>query len=378
MESNSELATTIVSAESRHVKVPTGMKEAVLPTGQKVNNDLDVLLLRLTDDDGTVAHSMLWLTVADQVPLMEAALRYHAPRVEGHRLDQVPNIPLTLAQSLSFVGHQGVAAFGASAFEMAIEDLICRRRNISLGKALGQVSQKVRAYQTGLMPFTPIDELVAEAQEIYDGGVRAIKMLVGKPRIEQDVERIAAVRAALPDDASLMVDALQKWNYTQARQAVEAFADFDLVWVEDPLDHTDIKGYRDLVRISPVPISTGESLFAVDSFQQLFDARLPYVVGELERVGGIRAWMRLANLAAAHSTTLLPHIFPHLSAHLVSALPQKEVWWEYVPWFDSLLDYTFDINDGFLTVADRPGTGFDLSFDAVENFARSPWQRLTA
>jgi L-alanine-DL-glutamate epimerase-like enolase superfamily enzyme len=377
MTVDSDLDTTIMTAEVRPLALPTGMKPITLPNGHRPPTDLSILLLRLTDEDGLLGWSTLWATHPNQLPLFEAGLRFQVGQVEGRRLDQSPSISFSLYQAMSFVGRQGVAAFAASAFEMAIEDLICRRRNISLGRALGQVSNRVRAYQTGLMPSADADELVSEAQAIYANGIRAVKMVLGRPRLEEDLERVALVRATLPADTRLMVDALQKWSYPDALRAARALAEFDLVWLEDPLDYTDIVGYRDLVRTSPVPIATGESLFAVESFQQLLDARVPYIVGELERVGGIRPWVQIAALAQASSATMLPHIFPYVSAQLVSTLRQKEIWWEYVPWFNGLLDYDFDINDGYLTVADRPGSGLDPSPDAVEDFATGPWRRIT-
>ena len=73
---------------------------------------------------------------------------------------------------------------------------------------------------------------------------------------------------------------------------------------------------------------------------------------------------------------ILPHINPHISAQLTAALTQDEVWWEYVPWFDQLVDEPFDIRDGAVHPSRAPGSGLEPSLDSIERLAQSPWQPL--
>ncbi len=46
---------------------------------------------------------------------------------------------------------------------------------------------------------------------------------------------------ALPSDASLMVDALQRWTLDQAVVTADRLGDLDLVWIEDPMIHADMR-----------------------------------------------------------------------------------------------------------------------------------------
>ncbi|SDH08427.1 L-alanine-DL-glutamate epimerase [Sinosporangium album] len=366
----------IARVEGRRVALPTGLQDIRLPNGQRVRADLNVLLIRLTDEDGAHGHSMLWAQQEGQLSLFECGLRHLAPHVRGKRPQEGATLQHLLRRQLAFVGSEGIAAFALSGLEMAVEDLRCRRQGVSLGQAFGKASDRIRAYQTGLMLESSEDELVGEAKAIYASGIKAVKMIVGKPRLAEDAARVRLVKESLPSDATLMVDALQRWDYRTALQAVEHFAEFELAWVEDPLDHRDLAGYRRLVARSHVPIATGESLYRADDFRALMDAGVPYIVGELERVGGFRPWMRLAELAASASSVFLPHIYPHVSAQLAAALDQREVWWEYVPWFDGLVQQKFDIHDGYLTVSDLPGSGFEPHPEAIERFSRSDWMNL--
>ncbi len=357
--------------------LPTGLKDIVLPNGQRIPTDLNVLLVRVTDDDGACGQSMLWAQQERHLSLFECALRYLAPHVPGNRPEENATLQSRLHRQLGFVGSEGIASFAVSGLEMAVEDLWLRRQGVSLANAYGKTSDRIRAYQTGLLLETTADDLVDEAKAIYASGVKAVKMIAGKPRLEEDVERIRLVKESLPSDATLMVDALQRWDYRTALRAVEHIAEFEPAWLEDPLDHRDVAGYRRLAARSPIPIATGESLFRADDFRALVEAGVPYIVGELERVGGFRQWMRLADIAASGSAVFLPHIYPHVSAQLTAALNQREVWWEYVPWFNGLTQRGFDIHDGYLTVSDRPGSGFDPDPEAIERFSRTGWMDLT-
>lgn len=366
----------VVSVEVRRLALPTGIEPVRLGNGQLSATDLPVVLIRLVDDDGAHGFSLLWAQQAPQLALFEAALDYLAPLVAGHRLDETPGIVPSLRASTPFIGPEGVLAFAVSAYEMAIEDLWCRRAEVSLGHRLGRTRDRLPAYQTGLMLASTTEALVIEARKIYDSGIKAIKMIVGKPSLSEDLDRIDAVKSSLPGDVRLMVDAFQKWNVTEAQQAAERFAAFDLLWIEDPLAHADLAGYRRLAAASPVPIATGEGLFRHADFVELADAGVPYLVGELERIGGISGWVRLADTAESSGVTLLPHINPHVSAQLVAALAQKSVWWEYIPWFDALAGSEFRLEDGALVVEDRPGCGFSPDADAVERLAAGPWRAL--
>lgn len=369
-------AVDVAGVEVRHLALPTGLPSFVLPSGHRTPTDLAALLVRVTDADGAVGQSLLWAQAPGQLTLIEACMRHAADALAGIP----PASPEQLASAVSaagaFFGPTGVLRFGLSGLEMAVVDLSLRRAGASLSSWLGRRHDQVLAYETGLMLFRSIDELIEEGLRLHDSGRTAMKMIVGSPSIGADVERISAVREALPSSARLMVDGLQRWDLASALDAVDAFAGLGLDWVEDPIAHSDIAGYRTLADHAAMPIATGESHYDLERFGALADAGVRFVVAELERVGGISGWLEVAELLTDTSASMLPHLYPHVSTQLVSTLDQDEVWVEHVPWFDDLVGGPSEIVDGRLVVADAPGTGFDADPDAVERLATSPWLRL--
>jgi L-alanine-DL-glutamate epimerase-like enolase superfamily enzyme len=370
------MSATIAQIDVRYLALPTGIKEVKLPNGRAAATDFGILLVRLTDGDGTPGWSFVWGQVPRQLQLFEQVTRFLASDVCGHSLDEVPTIGTALAHSSHFLGLEGLCAYGISAYEMALEDLRCRRLGISLGALAGRKRTSMPTYQTGLFLWSTIDELVAEARSIYESGVHAIKMIVGKADPAEDLDRLTAVRDSLPSHVSLMADATQRWSYPQALRAAQLFVDIGLVWLEDPLRAEDLAGYERLAHTSPVPIATGENLYGLEAYRRLAESGIPYLVADLERVGGFGGWRRIAEVADDTGCVALPHLYPHASAQLMTTVPGKEVWHEYVPWFDTLVEEQLVFKDGILTVSDQPGAGFTPSADSIERLATSQWISL--
>ena len=87
------------------------------------------------------------------------------------------------------------------------------------------------------------------------------------------------------------------------------------------------------------------------------------------------AWQsyKIAVIADAYETNVAPHNFyGHLctmmSAHLCAAIPNfriMEIDVDDVPWRDDLVTDVPLIENGMLTIPDRPGWGTDINEDAI-------------
>ena len=194
--------------------------------------------------------------------------------------------------------------------------------------------------------------------------------------MDEDVERVAAVAERLPDDAVLMLDAVQSWTVEQTLAAVEPLAAYDPLWLEDPLVHSDYEGLATVVERSPIPVATGENEYLREGFEQIFAAGPRYLLADLERVGSVTEWLAVADVARARGVVLTPHVYPQLAMQLCAAIDQDEQWIEYIPWWDDLLTEPLRIEHGMVAVPDRPGSGMDLDMDAVEARAATPWTTL--
>ena len=75
--------------------------------------------------------------------------------------------------------------------------------------------------------------------------------------------------------------------------------------------------------------------------------------------------MRAAALAQGAGLEMSSHLFPEASCHLLAATPTCH-WLEYVDWANAILRDPLEVQDGFATIPDRPGTGVAWDEKAVK------------
>jgi mandelate racemase len=91
------------------------------------------------------------------------------------------------------------------------------------------------------------------------------------------------------------------------------------------------------------------------------------VMPDLERIGGVTGWRRASTLAASAGLSMSSHLYPEVSAHLLSTTPTAH-WLEYVDWAHPLLLNPPRLEDGHIVPADSPGAGLDWDVDAVRRY----------
>jgi L-alanine-DL-glutamate epimerase-like enolase superfamily enzyme len=363
----------VVSCETRILSVPL---DPIIITANYNILTVEMVLLRLRDADGVSGHGCLWCFGLPQARVLASTLEYVAPFACGKSSRDLARVTADLRREINFFGFKGVSVFGLAAVDMALHDLLCRRLGIALSTFAGRRRDEIPIYWSGLFLNQTTEELIAETEKVMSQGFRAIKFRVGKPTIREDIERLEAVLARVEAGTVLMLDAVQEWTPQEAIRASHRLAEYDPLWLEDPLVHCDYPGLRRVVEQSPIPIATGENEYLREGFAQLLDAGCPYLLADMQRVGGIREWLAVAAAASVASRVLTPHIYPHIALQLCSALEQAETWVEHIPWWDDLMTYPLEIANGVVKVPDLPGNGLDFDPEAVEARAVGPWQEV--
>jgi len=87
---------------------------------------------------------------------------------------------------------------------------------------------------------------------------RAPWVLDSREPVEEDIRHCAAVREAVGDSMSLMLDSSWGYTYPEAISVGRAIQDLDFLWYEDPLAVDDIYGYKELKRHLHIPILATE------------------------------------------------------------------------------------------------------------------------
>ncbi len=267
-----------------------------------------------------------------------------------------------------FFGNNGISLFGLSAIDMACWDVVGKAAGKPLYKLFGACRDEVPAYASGLWLIQSIEELVAETKSFLTQGFRAIKMRIGKPRLEEDVDRVRAVRQAIGPEVDLMVDANQRLTVEHAIRLGRKLEEFDLTWFEEPVPAYDIEGLAQVAAALDVPIAAGENEYTRYGFRHLLEMRAADILmPDLARVGGFTELLKVAHMAEAYEVSISPHIFSEQTLQILGTIPNG-TYLEYMPRFSPLYQEKLQFKDGRIVLPKRPGIGFTFSSDAIKGY----------
>ncbi len=361
-------AATVTKIRCGLYRVPLAapVSDAKVFTGRQAPLDeVDVLLVEIGTSDGGEGLGFSYSKRAGG-PALFAHARQIAPLLVGEDPLDTGRLWEKLLWAAASVGRQGVSVQAVAAFDIALHDRKAKLAGLSLAKLLGSYRSSVRCYDTGGgFLSSDIASVIANSERSLARGIGGIKLKVGgEPR--DDVARVKALRKALGDDVALMVDANQQWDRAAARRIGRRLEEFDLVWIEEPLDAYDVAGHAALRSALATPIASGEMLSAASDHRRFLEAGAVDVIQpDAPRIGGITPYRRVADLADELGVTVAPHFATQLHVHLAACQP-REGWVEWFEWLDPLFVERLAIADGRVAVPDRPGIGLTLSPRAAE------------
>jgi L-alanine-DL-glutamate epimerase-like enolase superfamily enzyme len=270
---------------------------------------------------------------------------------------------------LNFIGHEGAGVMAMAAIDTALWDLTGRLAGLPLYRLLGAAEPATTAYAAGGWLSWPLERVIEEALAFAEAGYRAYKMRVGSPDWRADVERVLAVRSALPAGVGLMIDVNQAWGVEESLAAGERLEELGLLWIEEPVDAQDMAGQARLARELRTPVAAGETLWGRRGFKQLLEAGGVDVAQlDLMRCGGITPFLSIAALVEASGAPVTSHLFTPISAHLMASLPRAYMAEHLPSWFDPLFLEPVRILEGSLLPSEEPGLGLTLDPAALERW----------
>ncbi len=354
-----------VRVSSCTLPLATPISDAKVLTGrQKPMTEVALLFAEVQTADG---HQGLGFSYAKRAggPGQFAHAKEVAPVLIGEDPSDIARLWNKLCWAGASVGRSGLATQALGAFDVALYDLKARRAGLPLAKLLGSWRDSVACYNSsGGFLHTPVEQLLVNAQASVERGIGGIKLKVGQPDRKLDIRRVEAVRQQLGDGVALMVDANQQWDRPTAQRMCRVFEDFQLVWIEEPLDAYDHEGHAALAAAFDTPIVTGEMLTSAAEHAELIRHRAADILmPDAPRVGGITPFLKIAAMAEAAGLALAPHFAMELHVHLAAALP-AEPWVEHFDWLEPLFNERLQIRDGRMLVPTRPGLGLSLSEQA--------------
>jgi L-alanine-DL-glutamate epimerase-like enolase superfamily enzyme len=356
---------TSVTLSSVTLPLSIGISDAKVLTGrQRPMTEVAFLFAEIGTEGG---HSGVGFGYSKRAggPAQFAHAREVAPDLLGEDPSDIGRLWTKLVWAGASVGRSGAATQALAAIDVALWDLKAKRAGLPLAKLLGAHRDSVRCYNTsGGFLHESVEQVKDNATGTLEAGVGGIKIKVGQPDWRADLRRVAAVREHIGVDVPLMVDANQQWDRPTAMRVSQALEEFDLVWIEEPLDAYDAVGHAELAAALTTAVASGEMLTSVAEHYELIRQRsVDILQPDAPRIGGITQFLKLATLAEHANLQLAPHFAMEIHVHLAAAYPH-EPWVEHFDWLHPLFNERLVTSGGRMHLADRPGLGVTLSEQA--------------
>ena len=327
------------------------------------------LVVQLRTEEGLEGMGLAFTFNDQRVGSLKASIDDLSDLVIGQDVFRWAGTWQRLWDETKWMGHQGHSIYALSAFDTALWDLRAKAMELPLAHLLGGYREEVPAYASHLLfrDWT-LDELQKDAALLVEQGFKVVKMNLGDKPAGKEIERVRVVREAVGEDVGIMVDVNWSWTVPQAIQMGRELERHNVYWLEDPVASGDPDDLAEIARALAMPVAAGETLSGKYAFRPLLEKRsVDTLIVDLQRVGGVTEWMRVATMAQAWNLPVASHVFHDISAHLVAAIPNGRIV-EYMPLWDVIYQEPPEVKDGHIRISDKPGIGLELDRQAVKHY----------
>lgn len=375
----------VVSLESVIVDLPTIREHKLAMTTMRTQT---LVILRLKCADGIEglgeATTIGGLAYGDQSPesIKLTLDHYIAPLVVGADASSVNAVMARV--DLSVQGN----ALAKSALESALLDAQGKRLGVPVHQLLGGAARMSLPVLWTLASGDSTRDIAEAEQLLEQRRHKVFKLKIGKRDPKQDIQHVAAIKAALGDRAELTVDLNQAWSEATACRFIPELEAAGVMLVEQPIARENRKGMARLAQRFDVPIMADEAVHSpVDMFDYARDEAADIVALKIAKSGGPLGVLRTAAVADAagigcYGGTLLEGTIGSIaSAHAFAACRKLEWGTElFGPLLlkDDVVVERAVIANYELALPTTPGLGVALDEDKLTYYRRDRKTTLAA
>jgi L-alanine-DL-glutamate epimerase-like enolase superfamily enzyme len=373
----------IVRVTATPLNVP--LKIALL--GLDKSTTLSACHVEVETDGGIVGHGLTAITEEDVVA--QAVNGVIAPTIVGDDPLLHERIWEKLYWTLMPRGQTGYAAHALAAVDLALWDIKGKALGLPVWKLIGGARSRVPVYATFGFGFFDREQLAAAAKKWVADGFRRLKMTVAgealkhkdeRPLMEvirEDARRVAAVREAVGPDVEIFIDANCNLDLYHASKLVEMIRPLNISFFEEPLTQNDAAGMAQLRKDCGIALACGQNEGLLYRFRDLLAAQaIDYAQPNVCITGGFTQCIKVAGLAASYNVSVANGgAWSYHNMHLQAGVANGSLVEHHylaVELYKTLYRELPMPKDGWLTLPDKPGLGFEPDRDAIKEIAKLP------
>jgi muconate/chloromuconate cycloisomerase len=334
-----------------------------------------ILLIRVHTDQGITGIGEALGHPAFSGEVLEsllAAIRYlEVPLIGRNALNINEN--LVLMDKILY-GNYGAKA----AIEMALFDIMGKYFQTPLYTILGGKLQDRFAVSRSISQSN-LEEDLKDVSHYLAEGYNILKIKVGILSVEEDIERVKAIRAIGGSGLSLRTDANQSWDIPSALKFIKAVEDCNLTFIEQPIARGDVNGLAYLKSKSATPILADEAVSTEHDLLNVIEKKAAdFISLKVLKSGGIMKSRRIAALAECAGikcylgSQVETSVGTSASLHFVITANDFRYGGEiYGPAFfvEDVVKNPLKFDQGYIYPSDKPGLGVDLDMGQIEKFS---------
>ena len=224
-------------------------------------------------------------------------------------------------------------------------------------------------YDTSVGWFNYSDELIAENTRCaIDKGFSAMKLKVGSDEPQRDIRRASLIREIAGEQATIMLDANQKWSLGEAIRIGREFQVMNPYWIEEPMHPDDVLAHAELAcELSPTAIALGEHVSHAVLFKNFMQSKaMQFCQVDCTRVGGVNEFILVSLMAKKFGLKVVPHVgdMGQIHQHLVLfnhvSIGLEKVFLEYIPHLKDHFEFPARVEGGVYQVPDEVGASCEF------------------
>jgi galactonate dehydratase len=282
-----------------------------------------------------------------------------------------------------------VISSGIGGVEMALWDVYAKSLGTPVSSVLGgRAREEVEAYSNAwYFGATTSQEFANCARRTVALGYRGLKFdpfetaefTIDDQMLGRSIERVAAVRDAVGDGVSLMVEGHGRFGVEAALRVSKRLEPLSIRFFEEPTPPGDERALAQVASTSAVPVAAGERAYSLRDCERLIRAGVSVLQPDVIHVGGISTMLAAAELCASLSVAFAPHnasgpVATAATLQVSSVAPSLLMQEMFAPfdtdWKDRVALPPVGVKDGRVRLPSGPGLG--VSLDLAE-IARHPY-----